>query len=108
MARRLVADDPRFGGRSRPAFLVTNAVLSAHHGARVAELLSAATNPSRLISVGVAALSIAMCRAWPTLPVVGLDPFEPALALARQNVAEAGFQDRIALRQIGAAGPHRH
>jgi SAM-dependent methyltransferase len=54
------------------------------------------------VGIGVAALSIAMCRAWPTLHVVGLDPFEPALALARQNVAEAGLQERIALRQIGA------
>ncbi len=54
------------------------------------------------VGVGVAALSIAMCRAWPNLHVVGLDPFEPALLLARQNVAEAGLQDRIALRQIGA------
>ena len=54
------------------------------------------------VGIGVAALSIAMCRAWPTLHVVGLDPFEPALVLARQNVAEAGLQDRIALRQIGA------
>ena len=54
------------------------------------------------VGIGVAALSIAMCRAWPTLHVVGLDPFEPALVLARQNIAEAGLQDRIALRQIGA------
>ncbi len=54
------------------------------------------------VGIGVAALSIAMCRAWPTLHVVGLDPFAPALVLARQNIAEAGLQDRIALRQIGA------
>jgi SAM-dependent methyltransferase len=54
------------------------------------------------VGVGVAALSVAMCRAWPTLHVIGLDPFQPALVLAEQNVAEASLQDRIALRQIGA------
>ena len=54
------------------------------------------------VGVGVAALSIAVCRAWPALHVVGVDPFGPALELARQNVAEAGLEDRITLRQIGA------
>lgn len=51
------------------------------------------------IGVGVAALSIAMTRLWPTLRVVGIDPWEPALALARQNVATAGLSERIDLRQ---------
>lgn len=50
------------------------------------------------VGVGVAALSIAMARLWPALQVVGIDPWEPALALARQNVAAAGLGDRIELR----------
>jgi SAM-dependent methyltransferase len=54
------------------------------------------------VGVGVAAISIAVCRAWPTVHVVGLDPFEPALELARQNIAEASLQDRVGLRRIGA------
>jgi predicted O-methyltransferase YrrM len=43
--------------------------------------------------------------AWPSrcassspLRVVGLDPFDTPLALARRNVAEAGLADRIELR----------
>jgi 2-polyprenyl-3-methyl-5-hydroxy-6-metoxy-1,4-benzoquinol methylase len=51
------------------------------------------------VGVGVAALSIAMARLWPMLRVVGIDPWEPALALARQNVAAAGLGERIELRQ---------
>ncbi len=51
------------------------------------------------VGVGVAAISIAMCRAWPTLSVVGLDVFDPSLALARENVARAGLASRIELRR---------
>lgn|SRR5215469_5094145 len=51
------------------------------------------------VGVGVAALSIAMARLWPALRVVGIDPWEPALALARQNVAAAGLGERIELRK---------
>ena len=50
------------------------------------------------VGVGVGALSIALCRAWPTLRVVGVDPWEPALELAREQIAAAGLQDRIELR----------
>jgi 2-polyprenyl-3-methyl-5-hydroxy-6-metoxy-1,4-benzoquinol methylase len=50
------------------------------------------------IGVGVAALSIAMARQWPLLRVVGIDPWEPALEIARGNVEEAGLTDRIELR----------
>jgi predicted RNA methylase len=51
------------------------------------------------VGVGVAALSIAMCRAYPELRVVGIDPFEPPLALARRNVAAAGLEERVELRR---------
>ncbi|HEV7990871.1 MAG TPA: CoA transferase [Gemmatimonadaceae bacterium] len=50
------------------------------------------------VGVGVAALSLALARLWPRLRVVGLDTWEPALAIARQSVADAGMTDRIALR----------
>jgi predicted O-methyltransferase YrrM len=39
-----------------------------------------------------------MCEQFPALRVVGLDPFDTALELARRNVAEAGLEDRIELR----------
>lgn len=50
------------------------------------------------VGVGVGGLAIEMCRVWPELRVVGLDPWDPALALARRNVAAAGLADRVELR----------
>lgn len=53
------------------------------------------------IGTGVAALSIEMARLWPALRVVGLEPWAPAIALARTNVEKAGLADRIELRYQG-------
>ncbi len=55
---------------------------------------------ARILDVGsgVAALTIACCRTFPAASVVGLEPWEPAMALARTNVAVAGLEDRITLR----------
>ena len=50
------------------------------------------------VGAGVAALAIAACRLWPSLQVVALDPWEPALAIAREQVAAAGMQERIEVR----------
>jgi hypothetical protein len=47
---------------------------------------------------GVGSLAIAMCRAFPSLGVVGLDPYEVPLAIARENVQRAGLAERIELR----------
>ncbi len=58
------------------------------------------------VGVGVAALSIAMCRTWPRLHVVGVDPFDAALELARCNVNDAGLGGRIELRAMGAENLH--
>ena len=52
------------------------------------------------IGSGVATLSISCCRIWPAASVVGVDPWEPAMKLAVQNVSEAGLGDRITLRSI--------
>jgi hypothetical protein len=54
------------------------------------------------VGVGVAALSVALCRSWPSLRVVGVDPWEPALAVAREYVAAAGLEERIELRRLAA------
>ena len=40
-----------------------------------------------------------MAHLWPLLRVVGIDPWRPALALARENVMMAGLQTRIELRE---------
>jgi SAM-dependent methyltransferase len=53
------------------------------------------------VGTGVAALAIAMCRQFPDLRAVGIDPHEPALVEARQNVKKAGLSDRVELRRLG-------
>jgi precorrin-6B methylase 2 len=53
------------------------------------------------VGVGVAKLSIEIAKAFPSLRVVGVDPWPPAISLARQNVNEAGLDSRIELRQMG-------
>lgn len=53
------------------------------------------------IGSGVAAQAIAACRQWPAVRVVGVDPFSTAVALARNNIAAAGLDDRIELREQG-------
>jgi predicted O-methyltransferase YrrM len=50
------------------------------------------------VGAGVAAVSIAMCRQYPALRAVGLEPASAPLALARSNVAAAGLRDRVELR----------
>jgi SAM-dependent methyltransferase len=50
------------------------------------------------VGSGVGALAIEMCRIWPHLRVVGLEPQAAPLAEGQRNVAAAGLGDRIALR----------
>lgn len=50
------------------------------------------------VGTGVAGLAIALCSTFPESTVVGLDPWEPSLAIARKNVMEAGLESRITLR----------
>ena len=67
----------------------------------LAGLTEALSQPdARILDVGsgVAALTIACCRTFPAASVVGLEPWEPAMALGRANVAAAGLDDRIELR----------
>ncbi|HET9729052.1 MAG TPA: class I SAM-dependent methyltransferase [Acidimicrobiia bacterium] len=51
------------------------------------------------IGTGVGLLAVAFCRTFPESTVVGIDPWEPSLAFARKNVADAGLDARIALLQ---------
>jgi SAM-dependent methyltransferase len=50
------------------------------------------------IGTGVGWFAIEAARTWPALDVVGLDIWEPALALARKNCADIGLKHRIAFR----------
>jgi precorrin-6B methylase 2 len=49
------------------------------------------------IGTGVARLATAFCTVSPDATVVGIDPWPPALELARRNVAAAGLQSRVTL-----------
>jgi SAM-dependent methyltransferase len=51
------------------------------------------------IGTGVGWLAIGAARAWPALRIVGVDPWEPALALARQNLENSGTAERVELRR---------
>ena len=51
------------------------------------------------VGTGVGVLAVAFCRRFPNATVVGIDPRELSLEMARQNVAAAGFDSRITLRQ---------
>ena len=50
------------------------------------------------VGVGVAAISIGLCRRYEGLTCVGLDVVPEVVALGRQEVADAGLVDRIELR----------
>lgn len=51
------------------------------------------------VGVGVGALAISMARLWPSVRVVGIDLWKPALAIAHDNVRAAGLATRIELRE---------
>ena len=54
------------------------------------------------IGSGVALMSVAACRVWPQVRVIAVDRWEPALRLARENIARAGLEERIELRACAA------
>lgn len=62
------------------------------------DALEASTARFLDVGTGVGRLAIAMCRQFPNLRVVGIDPFETPLELARRNVAGVGLESRIDLR----------
>ena len=50
------------------------------------------------VGTGVGSLAIEAARSWPALRIVGIDPWEPALTLARKNLAHSGLVERVELR----------
>ncbi len=67
------------------------------------ELLAAPGSAMLDVGVGVAAMAIAYCEAFPSLRVVGIDLLPRALELARQAVTTAGLEDRVELRLLDVA-----
>ena len=50
------------------------------------------------VGTGVGWLAIEAARSWPALRVVGIDLWEPALKLARENLAQSRLNERIEFR----------
>jgi SAM-dependent methyltransferase len=79
-------------GFGRGSAMIPALIASAHSGlAEVTSFLDVGT--------GVGLLAVAAANVWPKATVVGIDPWKPALERARSNVAQAGLEDRITLRQ---------
>jgi SAM-dependent methyltransferase len=68
--------------------------------ARRPDLKQTLQRPGAFLDVGSGAgwLAIEAAQSWPALRTVGIDPWEPALNLARANIAAAGLDGRIELR----------
>jgi SAM-dependent methyltransferase len=69
-------------------------------GAERPDLAAVLREPGAFLDVGtgVGWLAIEAAHSWPNLRVVGIDPWEPSLKLARANVAGSGVAERIELR----------
>ena len=96
----LVEDPARAGAWSYADPVLLQAQGSA--SAVVARLIAdAGLGPAdaRILDVGtgVGGLAVALAMRFPESTVVGIDPWEPALALARKNVASAGLDGRVTL-----------
>ena len=50
------------------------------------------------VGTGVGWIAIEAARSWPALRVVGIDSWEPALTLARKNLARSGVAERVEFR----------
>lgn len=91
-------DVPLLQSIGRLSMGIADAVAAA---GRELDGLSAAldTPGARLLDVGTGTgwLAIALAQAFPNLAVVGIDIFDPALALARRNVAQSGLDGRVTL-----------
>ncbi len=66
----------------------------------LAEALAAPSARFLDVGTGTGWLAIATARTFPAAHVVGIDVFEPALALARGNVTSEGLAERVSLRQV--------
>lgn len=64
------------------------------------DFAAALSRPARFLDVGtgVGWLAIECARLWPAMQVLGIDILEPALAMARGNVAAADVGARVVLR----------
>lgn len=95
-------DDPvALDGQGRMSIPLADAIADA--AAQLDDLSDRLARPAATfldVGTGVGWLAIALARRFPQLRIVGIDVLEPALDLARGNVAQAGLDERITLRRM--------
>ncbi len=92
-------DDVMLQGIGRLSGAIAGAVVAAEATlAGLSERLRAPGAAFLDVGTGTAWLAMAIARTYPVLRVVGIDVFEPALALARRNVADEHLEDRVELQ----------
>lgn len=66
-------------------------------------LSEALRRPGAFLDIGTGAgwLALEAASSWPAVRVVGIDPWEPALTLARKNLASSGVAERVEFRSQG-------
>jgi SAM-dependent methyltransferase len=78
-----------------PVFAIAAAQLPG-----LADALAAPSATFLDVGTGTGWLAIATARTFPAARLVGIDVFEPSLALARRNVDNEGVADRVTLRHV--------
>ena len=92
-------DDALLQGMGRMSAPIAGVIAGASNGLDgLADALRAAGAAVLDVGTGTGWLAIALAQAFPAARVVGIDIYQRALALARQNVAAAGLADRVELR----------
>lgn len=94
-----VYDDPLIlQSQGRASRIVVRSIAAA--AAEDPDLKRVVEGEGRLLDIGtgVGWLAIEAARTWPGMRVTGIDIYEPALKLARENVQASGLGDRVELR----------
>jgi SAM-dependent methyltransferase len=97
------ADPQLLQGTGRMSMAIAGAIATAARRlAGLAERLAAPGATFLDVGTGTAWLAIALAQAYPGLRVTGIDVYAPALELARSNIAQSGFAERIEVRSEDA------
>ena len=105
----LVDDPARKGAWSHddPILLTAQGSASAVVATLIEDLGLVPANARILdVGTGVAGIAIAFCELHPDATVVGIDPWTPALAIARERVASAELDSRITLVEAAIGDFH--
>jgi predicted O-methyltransferase YrrM len=86
------ADPALLEAQGSASGVVARLIADAGLGAQDARILDVGT--------GVGGLAVAFATRFPESTVVGIDPWEPALELARKKIAAAGLDGRVTLLQM--------